>query len=189
MAAENEKISKELTLDSVRDSLIRQEDSIVFALIERARFPLNPKAYEPSERLGGVSFAEFFVREAEALQAKVRFLIHFRLFSVLFSIGSRSFKILLIEFRFFFFFFFHSLLGMSAILFLGWVKFGISVISCSSQGRILIPFSCLFCCILKWVPIDFKVFSNGFWYFFFSGACCDKEKGGVLQFFLVQNSW
>lgn len=189
MAAENEKISKELTLDSVRDSLIRQEDSIVFALIERARFPLNPKAYEPSERLGGVSFAEFFVREAEALQAKVRFLIHFRLFSVLFSIGSRSFKILLIEFRFFFFFF--------SILFLGWVPFSswdewnLGFLSFLVQAKVgfwshFLAFSAVF---LNGSRSISKFSQMGSGMFFFSGACCDKEKVGVLQFFLVQNSW
>lgn len=64
-------ISEDFCLESVRDSLIRQEDSIVFALIERARFPSNRKAYEPSDQLGGSSLAELFVKEAEALQAKV----------------------------------------------------------------------------------------------------------------------
>ncbi|ONK70444.1 uncharacterized protein A4U43_C05F33790 [Asparagus officinalis] len=71
MASSAEELSKELSLGSVRDSLIRQEDSIVFALIERSRFPFNPKAYRRSEDCGGVSPAKLFVREAEAAHAKV----------------------------------------------------------------------------------------------------------------------
>nr|WGT69856.1 Chorismate mutase 3 [Crinum x powellii] len=63
-------LMKELSLEAVRDSLVRQEDSMVFAIIERAKFPINSKAYEPSEQCGGLSLVEFFVREAEALQAK-----------------------------------------------------------------------------------------------------------------------
>lgn len=65
--------SQDLTLGWVRDALVRQEDSIVFALIERARFPYNAPTYNPSlfPQLGGRSLVEFFVRGAEGLQAKV----------------------------------------------------------------------------------------------------------------------
>ncbi|KAK8980347.1 hypothetical protein V6N11_061558 [Hibiscus sabdariffa] len=48
MAKAKAKVTGGLTLESVRDSLIRQEDTIVFSLIERARFPANALAYDPS---------------------------------------------------------------------------------------------------------------------------------------------
>ena len=57
---------EQLSLAAVRDQLIREEDSIVFALIERAKRPRNVPAYSAT----GGSLAEFFVREAEALHAK-----------------------------------------------------------------------------------------------------------------------
>ncbi|CAA7026231.1 unnamed protein product [Microthlaspi erraticum] len=63
-----------LSLDSIRESLIRQEDTIVFSLIERAKFPLNSSAFEESRCLdSGISssLTEFLVREIEILQAKV----------------------------------------------------------------------------------------------------------------------
>lgn len=66
--------SDTLTLDGIRDSLIRQEDSIVFSLIERARFPLNGKMYHHNyTSIPGFSgsLVEFIVRETEAIQAKV----------------------------------------------------------------------------------------------------------------------
>lgn len=66
--------SDTLTLDGIRDSLIRQEDSIVFSLIERARFPLNGKMYLHNHAsIPGFSgsLVEFIVRETEAVQAKV----------------------------------------------------------------------------------------------------------------------
>ncbi|XP_010453122.1 PREDICTED: chorismate mutase 2 [Camelina sativa] len=58
-----------LSLESIRESLIRQEDTIVFSLIERSQFPLNSPAFEDSENSS--SLTEFFVREIEVLQAKV----------------------------------------------------------------------------------------------------------------------
>jgi hypothetical protein len=64
-----------LTLDSVRESLIRQEDTIVFGLIERARFPINSPTYSASyASIPGFtgSLAQFVAHETEALQAKVR---------------------------------------------------------------------------------------------------------------------
>ena len=67
----------ELSLDTVRDFLTREEDTIVFSLIERAKYPLNRPAYEPlhfgdgaAHRLNA-SFAELFIRESEAVQSKV----------------------------------------------------------------------------------------------------------------------
>ncbi|XP_039050946.1 chorismate mutase 2-like isoform X3 [Hibiscus syriacus] len=72
--AESNNVGDGLTLQMVRDSLIRQEDTIVFSLIERARFPLNSPAYDPS--YGSIpgfsgSLVELFVKQTEAVQAKV----------------------------------------------------------------------------------------------------------------------
>ncbi|WVZ92731.1 hypothetical protein U9M48_038775 [Paspalum notatum var. saurae] len=65
-----------LSLDTVRDFLTREEDTIVFSLIERAKYPLNRPAYDPvhfgagaGQRLNA-SFAELFIRESEAVQSK-----------------------------------------------------------------------------------------------------------------------
>ncbi|PON74556.1 Chorismate mutase [Parasponia andersonii] len=65
----------EMTLDSVRDSLIRQEDSIVFSLIERAKFRFNSPTYQESNHYASIpgfsgSLIRFFVKESEFLQAK-----------------------------------------------------------------------------------------------------------------------
>lgn len=67
---------KTLSLELVRDTLVRIEDSIVFALIERARFPLNSHAYDASylgnhRGHGERSIAEVFVRETEVIEAKL----------------------------------------------------------------------------------------------------------------------
>ncbi|KAK6927640.1 hypothetical protein RJ641_006231 [Dillenia turbinata] len=66
---------KSMTLEEVRDSLIRQEDTIVFSLIERARFPMNSFAYEDvsSFAISGfsTSLLKYFVKEIEATNAKV----------------------------------------------------------------------------------------------------------------------
>lgn len=68
---DNEQASIQISLNSVRDSLIRQEDSIVFSLIERCRHPYNAPAYDKSFlKPSGSSLAEIFVREAEQLHAK-----------------------------------------------------------------------------------------------------------------------
>lgn len=60
-----------LTLDSVRESLIRQEDTIVFCLIERATYPTNSPVYNESIAGFSGSLVEYIVKETEALQAKV----------------------------------------------------------------------------------------------------------------------
>ncbi|KDP33516.1 hypothetical protein JCGZ_07087 [Jatropha curcas] len=60
-------------LDTVRDSLIRQEDTIIFNLIERARFPLNSPLYDQNSGLVpgfSGSLVHFIVKETEAVQAK-----------------------------------------------------------------------------------------------------------------------
>lgn len=39
-------MSSSLTLDNIRSTLIRQEDSIIFNFIERAQFAANPVVYQ-----------------------------------------------------------------------------------------------------------------------------------------------
>ncbi|KAJ7958493.1 Chorismate mutase [Quillaja saponaria] len=61
------------TLESVRDALTRQEDTIVFSLIERAKFPINSQTYNESyvSVLGfRTSLVGFIVRNTEAIEAK-----------------------------------------------------------------------------------------------------------------------
>ncbi|KAG2700333.1 hypothetical protein I3843_07G224900 [Carya illinoinensis] len=73
MALNDSVSANAMTLDSLRDSLIRQEDTIIFALIERARFPTNSPAYDHSyAKFPGYSgsLVQFVVRETEALLAK-----------------------------------------------------------------------------------------------------------------------
>jgi len=66
--------SQILTLDSIRTSLIRLEDSIIFGLLERAQYCYNADTYDSDafhvDGFGG-SLAEFMVRETEKLHAKV----------------------------------------------------------------------------------------------------------------------
>ncbi|KAG0472037.1 hypothetical protein HPP92_016583 [Vanilla planifolia] len=63
--------SDNITLDSLRASLEKQEDFIVFSLIERARYPLDsclwPFLMSGPEEL---FLAELFVRTTEAIEAK-----------------------------------------------------------------------------------------------------------------------
>lgn len=64
-----------LTLASIRDSLIRQEDSIIFSLIERAQYKLNSPTYDANRfAIPGFegSLIEFMLKETESLHAKVR---------------------------------------------------------------------------------------------------------------------
>lgn len=63
--------SDSITLASVRNSLIRQEDTIIFCLIERARFPINSNSYTSSFFLNGSSILSFYVKHIEAIQSKV----------------------------------------------------------------------------------------------------------------------
>lgn len=69
-----------MTLDAVRDALIRQEDTIIFHLIERAKFPVNSPTYDESRAsiLGFCgSLVQFIVKETEAAQAKVNLIFFF----------------------------------------------------------------------------------------------------------------
>lgn len=65
--------SNEMTLEMVRDSLIRQEDTIIFSLIERTKYPINVSAYDKTKTaISGCSdsLVEFMVKETEAAYAK-----------------------------------------------------------------------------------------------------------------------
>ncbi|KAB1208067.1 Chorismate mutase 3, chloroplastic [Morella rubra] len=66
--------SENLTLDSIRHSLLRQEDSIIFSLLERAQYSYNANTYDHDAfSVDGFhgSLVEFMVRETEKLQAQV----------------------------------------------------------------------------------------------------------------------
>lgn len=69
--------SPTLDLHDLRRVLIRLEDTIIFAIIERAQFPLNAVIYDPqspmfSESLHGQSFVEWLLHQVECVHAKVR---------------------------------------------------------------------------------------------------------------------
>ena len=74
MAAESK-----LELSSIRAALIRQEDTIIFALIERAQFKANAACYEagraPYTQLSGSaerSFLDHMLLETERVHGRVR---------------------------------------------------------------------------------------------------------------------
>lgn len=68
-----------ITLESVRESLIRQEDTIVFNLIERARYPRNSPLYNQSYSIPGFSGSlfQYIVSQSENLYARVSFFLSF----------------------------------------------------------------------------------------------------------------
>ncbi|KAL6533837.1 Chorismate mutase 2 [Orobanche hederae] len=60
-----------LNLESLRGSLVRQEDTIVFSLIERSRYPVNSRLYDVKDYANSsASLFDFFIKESEALQSK-----------------------------------------------------------------------------------------------------------------------
>ncbi|EKM51847.1 uncharacterized protein PHACADRAFT_262224 [Phanerochaete carnosa HHB-10118-sp] len=67
-----------LSLDRIRGILTRLEDTIIFALIERAQFAHNPKAYQRGAlaelKATGFegSWLDWFLQETETFQAKAR---------------------------------------------------------------------------------------------------------------------
>lgn len=69
--------SDKLSLQSIRSTLIRQEDTIIFALIERAQFGQNPACYDANALQyaalrSGSSLLDFMLLETERLHAAVR---------------------------------------------------------------------------------------------------------------------
>ncbi|GAB2299030.1 Chorismate mutase 1-like protein [Dionaea muscipula] len=66
--------SHSLTLEGIRHSLVRQEDTIIFSLLERSQYCYNPDTYDPHAfPLDGVnvSLVEFMLKETEKLHAQV----------------------------------------------------------------------------------------------------------------------
>jgi chorismate mutase len=70
-----------VTLDSVRGELIRLEETIIFALIERSQFAVNPEIYATDEKSllkqtanennHSESFLDFFLEKTEQLHASL----------------------------------------------------------------------------------------------------------------------
>jgi chorismate mutase len=68
-------MNRQLLLESIRDNLVRQEETILFALIERAQFRVNSTIYRPGalgELLGGESLVGYLLRETETIHARMR---------------------------------------------------------------------------------------------------------------------
>ncbi|KFK33786.1 hypothetical protein AALP_AA5G060100 [Arabis alpina] len=66
--------SESLTLEGIRNSLIRQEDSIIFGLLERAKYCSNADTYDPTAfDMDGFhgSLVEYMLKGTEKLHAKV----------------------------------------------------------------------------------------------------------------------
>ncbi|XP_054798301.1 chorismate mutase 2 isoform X1 [Prosopis cineraria] len=70
LADSNTDSGNKYALDSVREALIRQEDTIIFSLIERAKFPINCPTYDKSYASNFNSLVEFIVKNTESIQAK-----------------------------------------------------------------------------------------------------------------------
>ena len=71
------KTSDVLSLDSIRSTLVRQEETIIFALIERAQYRKNRFIYDSKDLLKDednipLSFLEWMLIETEKLHSKVR---------------------------------------------------------------------------------------------------------------------
>uniref|UniRef100_A0A7N1A199 Chorismate mutase n=1 Tax=Kalanchoe fedtschenkoi TaxID=63787 RepID=A0A7N1A199_KALFE len=66
--------SETLTLDAIRNSLIRKEDTVIFSLLERAKYCYNEDTYDPeafhTDGFNG-SLVEFMVFNTEMLHAQV----------------------------------------------------------------------------------------------------------------------
>lgn len=63
-----------LTLSFIRESLIRQEDTIIYGLLQRAQFSFNAPTYDRNSFIiPGFegSLIEFMLKETENLHAKV----------------------------------------------------------------------------------------------------------------------
>lgn len=63
---------KPLTLDDIRSTLIRLEETIIFALIERAQFKANPAVYAKEADLGHKSFLDLFFGQIEKAHSLMR---------------------------------------------------------------------------------------------------------------------
>jgi len=70
----NPSAGAKLTLSDLRSRLLRQEETIIFALIERSQFRLNPLAYTPGALVPGYpgTFSRYLLHELEVAYAKTR---------------------------------------------------------------------------------------------------------------------
>uniref|UniRef100_A0A0E0MNY9 chorismate mutase n=1 Tax=Oryza punctata TaxID=4537 RepID=A0A0E0MNY9_ORYPU len=71
-AVEESNKSNVLTIGSIRSALIKQEDTIIFGLLERSQFCYNPDTYDPNaSRIVGFngSQIEFMVQQTEKMHA------------------------------------------------------------------------------------------------------------------------
>ena len=67
--------SDTLSLDNIRNVLVRLEETILFGVLERAQFRQNPVIYKPEgvgRELGGESLVQYLLHECERSHAKVR---------------------------------------------------------------------------------------------------------------------
>ncbi|KAM0006917.1 putative chorismate mutase [Helianthus debilis subsp. tardiflorus] len=70
----SENASEIYTLDAIRSSLICQEDTIIYSLLERAQYCFNKDTYDPNAfSMDGFqgTLVEFIVKETEKIHAKV----------------------------------------------------------------------------------------------------------------------
>mgnify|MGYP001268816311 CR=1 FL=1 len=68
-------MTSQLDLENIRSALIRQEETIIFALVERAQFAVNTRIYTPGAmQIPGFhgAFVDYLLRGTEALHATVR---------------------------------------------------------------------------------------------------------------------
>lgn len=78
--SESVDLSSALELPNVRESLIRQEDTIIFSIIERAQFAANRPVYQPdavpvpefSAEGQRYSLLEYILRQTEQLHGRIR---------------------------------------------------------------------------------------------------------------------
>ncbi|KAL9177048.1 hypothetical protein ABFS82_01G032800 [Erythranthe guttata] len=75
MGSQGKYLDTLLNLESLRKSLVRQEDTIIFSLIERSKYPINTPLYDddvtiPCASSPPSSLFHFFLKESESLQAK-----------------------------------------------------------------------------------------------------------------------
>jgi chorismate mutase len=79
-ANESLDLSSQLELDNIRDALIRQEDTIIFCVIERAQFAANGAVYQPdavpvpeyAADGSRYSLLEYILRQTEQIHGRIR---------------------------------------------------------------------------------------------------------------------
>lgn len=64
-------VSEILTIENIRSTLKRQEDSIIYSLLERAQYRRNLATYDPNAFPIDGSLVQYILRETEKLHAQV----------------------------------------------------------------------------------------------------------------------